>query len=143
MSYSYITKQTDTFTKFVKGDENPEFAKRLDKLKEGIVIIMNEHKLKFNHLSERNARIEYKTGKRYIKMIYTDDGAYSRRVHGFIDRTNGDVLGSASWNAPAKSGARGNIWNDDYGLNAMNEYGVNYKGHISDNNWIIDVVNGA
>jgi len=143
MSYSYITKQTDTFTKFVKGDENPDFDNRLDKLKEGIVIIMNEHKLRFNHLAERNARIEYKTGKRYIKMIYTDDGAYSRRVHGFIDRTNGDVLGSASWNAPAKSGARGNIWNNDYGLNAMNEYGVNYKGHISDNNWIVDVVNGG
>ena len=142
MTMSYTTKQTDTFTQFVKGDENPQFAVRLAKLQQGIDIIMNEHKLKFTHLAKGNARIEYNVGKRYIKMIYMDNGSYSRRVHGFIDRTNGDVLGSASWNAPAKSGARGNIWSDDYGLNAMNEYGVNYKNHVSDNDWIVEIVNG-
>ena len=142
MTMSYKTKQTDTFTQFVKGDDNPGFADRLAKLKQGIDIIMSNHIQKFTHLAERNARIEYSVGKRYIKMIYMDGGSYSRRVHGFIDRTNGDVLGSASWNAPAKSGARGNIWNEDYGLNAMNEYGVNYKGHQSDNNWIVEIVNG-
>ena len=142
MTMSYKTKQTDTFTQFVKGDDNPGFADRLAKLKQGIDIIMSNHKMKFTHLQERNARIEYSVGKRYIKMIYMDGGSYSRRVHGFIDRTNGDVLGSASWSAPAKSGARGSIWADDYGLNAMNEYGVNYKNHVSDNNWIVEIVNG-
>ena len=142
MTMSYKTKQTDTFTQFVKGDDNPVFADRLAKLQEGIQIIMNEQKLKFTHLAKGNARVEYNTGKRYIKMIYMDDGSYSRRVHGFIDRTNGDVLMPAGWTAPAKSGARGNIWADDYGINAMNEYGVNYKGHVSNNDWIVEIVNG-
>ena len=114
MTMSYKTKQTDTFTQFVKGDDNPVFADRLAKLQEGIVIIMNEHKLRYKHLAERNARIEYNTGKRYIKMIYLDGGSYSRRVHGFIDRTNGDVLMPAGWNAPARNKARGNILRGGY-----------------------------
>ena len=139
---NYKVQKTDTFTQFVKGDQNPEFADRLAKLEQGIDILMAEHIQKFNHLQDRNARVEFSWGKRYIKMIYMDDGSYSRRCHGFIDRTNGDVLGSASWSAPAKSGARGNIWNSDYGINAMNEYGVNYKGHISNNDWIVEIVNG-
>ena len=139
---NYKVQKTDTFTQFVKGDENPEFADRLAKLEQGIDILMAEHIKKFDHLRERNARVEFSWGKRYIKMIYIDDGSYSRRCHGFIDRTNGDVLGSASWNAPAKSGARGNIWNSDYGMNAMNEYGVNYKGSVSNNNWIVEILNG-
>ena len=141
MSYSYITKKTDSFTRFVKCDDNPEFSDRLAKFKQGVDIILGEHIQRFNHL--KNARIEYSTGKRYIKMIYADDGSYSRRVHGFIDRTNGDILGSASYNAPAKSGARGSLWADDYGLNAVGEYGVHYKGGYSDHNWIVEIVNGG
>ena len=74
MTMSYKTKQTDTFTQFVKGDDNPEFADRLARLKQGIDIILSNHKMKFTHLQERNARIEYSVGKRYIKMIYMDDG---------------------------------------------------------------------
>ena len=140
MSYSYMTKKTDPFTRFVKGDDNPEFSDRLAKFKQGVDIILGEHIQRFNHL--KNARIEYSTGKRYIKMIYADDGSYSRRVYGFIDRTNGDILGSASYNAPAKSGARGSLWADDYGLNAVGEYGVHYKGGYSDHNWIVEIVNG-
>ena len=143
MSYSYMTKKTDPFTRFVKGDDNPTFADRLAKFKQGVDIILGEHIQRFNHLKKNNARIEYSTGKRYIKMIYADDGSYSRRVHGFIDRTNGDILGSASYNAPAKSGARGSLWEDDYGLNAVGEYGVHYKGGYSDHNWIVEIVNGG
>jgi len=58
-------------------------------------------------------------GKRYIKVIRGGS------VHCFIDRINGDVLKAASWNAPAKH-ARGNIWDDDNGLNCMSEYGAAY-----------------
>ena len=141
MSYSYMTKKTDSFTRFVKGDDNPTFADRLAKFKQGVDIILGEHIQRFNHL--KNAKIEYTTGKRYIKMIYADGGSYSRRLHGFIDRTNGDNLGSASYNAPAKSGARGSLWADDYGLNAVGEYGVHYKGGYSDHNWIVEIVNGG
>ena len=56
MTMSYKTKQTDTFTQFVKGDDNPGFADRLAKLKEGIDIIMSNHIQHFTHLAKRNAR---------------------------------------------------------------------------------------
>ena len=61
MSYSYMTKKTDSFTRFVKGDDNPTFADRLAKFKQGVDIILGEHIQRFNHL--KNARIEYSTAK--------------------------------------------------------------------------------
>lgn len=139
MSYSYPTPKTDSFTKFIKGDENPDFADRLAKLKKGVDILISQHKAKWSHLKDRKVDVTFNTGKRYIKMIYAEEG--HRRVHGFVDRTNGDILGSASWNAPAKSGARGSIWNEDYGLNSVGEYGVHYKGQFSDNSKIVEQVN--
>jgi hypothetical protein len=58
-------------------------------------------------------------GRRYMKVIRGGS------VHCFVDRTNGNVLKAASWSAPAKH-ARGNIMNDDNGLNCMGEYGAAY-----------------
>lgn len=37
----------------------------------------------------------------------------SRSVYCFVDLSNGDILKSAGWKAPAK-GKRGSIWNDGY-----------------------------
>ena len=44
-------------------------------------------------------------------------------AHLFVDKRTGDVLKSASWNAPAK-GARGNIFNPDNGLTNVTSYGA-------------------
>lgn len=75
----------------------------------------------------------FEAGQKYIRIICNDvkpgatevpEGA-SRRVHCFIDRTNGDVLKAASWKAPAKR-ARGNIFNPDHGMNALTPYGAAY-----------------
>ena len=57
MSYSYVTKKTDPFTRFVKGDDNPTFADRLAKFKQGVDIILGEHIQRFNYLKKNNARI--------------------------------------------------------------------------------------
>ena len=43
----------------------------------------------------------------------------------FVDRTNGDVLKPASWNAPAKH-ARGNILDGQNGLGSIGPYGPAY-----------------
>lgn len=58
-------------------------------------------------------------GKRYIR-VFRDNSAYA-----FIDKTNGDVLMPASWRAPAKH-PRGNVWNEDHGLNCTGPYGIAY-----------------
>jgi len=49
-------------------------------------------------------------GKRYVRVVKNEQ--WGRNCHCFIDTTNGDVLKSASWKAPAK-GARGSIYNPE------------------------------
>jgi hypothetical protein len=52
-------------------------------------------------------------GSRYVRVVSMDHG--SRSCHCFVDKTNGDVLKSAGWKAPA-AGARGNIFDSKNGL---------------------------
>lgn len=63
-------------------------------------------------------------GRKYIKIVMTKAGE-PRSVHCFIDMTNGNVLKAEGYSKPAKH-ARGNIYNDDAGLNAVSAYGANY-----------------
>lgn len=64
-------------------------------------------------------------GRKYKKIVRTDANGSGRGVHVFVDTTNGNVLKSASWSAPAKH-ARGNIFKADNGLNCMGAYGAAY-----------------
>jgi hypothetical protein len=48
-----------------------------------------------------------------------------RSVYCFVDKTNGNILKSASWKAPAKH-ARGNIFSENNGLENMGPYGAAY-----------------
>lgn len=63
--------------------------------------------------------ISYDVGKRYIRIVSTNTGRY---VYGFIDTTNGDLLKSAGWKAPAKNFARGNIIQGK--LDCCGHYGI-------------------
>ena len=65
-------------------------------------------------------------GRKYARLVLSStNGGTSRSVHCFVDMTNGDVLKSASWKAPAKH-ARGNIYNSDQGMGCVNQYGAAY-----------------
>lgn len=66
----------------------------------------------------------YTTGKRFYKICRSRDGVKPNSSYAFIDKANGDLYKSASWNAPANY-VRGNI-NDPSGLDACGEYGVKY-----------------
>jgi len=61
-------------------------------------------------------------GGRYVRIVRS--GSSSRSVHVFIDKTNGDILKAASWNAPAKW-ARGNIF-DRASWKTIGPYGASY-----------------
>ena len=59
-------------------------------------------------------------GRKYFKVVI------SGSVHSFIDKTSGDILKPASFNAPAKH-ARGNVFSKTSGSEALDINGnVNY-----------------
>ncbi len=49
-------------------------------------------------------------GRRYVRLIRTNDaGKGASACYGFLDLTNGDLLKPASWKAPERNFARGNV----------------------------------
>ena len=70
------------------------------------------HVNKIEEINNNGVEDEYylETGRKYYKLIHKS--GISRSVHCFINKTTGDVLKSASWNAPAK-GVRYNLLDDN------------------------------
>jgi hypothetical protein len=75
----------------------------------------HENTMSTDEIAERmiakfNDSISYTVGKKYIKVVS------SGSVHSFILKSdsdkfsNGDILKAASWNAPARNFARGNVF---------------------------------
>jgi hypothetical protein len=64
-------------------------------------------------------------GKRYLRIFYRyqECGYEGRRVFGFIDTTNGDVLKADGWKRPAEK-ARGNLFDESGGLGRVTAGGV-------------------
>jgi hypothetical protein len=62
-----------------------------------------------------------KAGKKYVKITTNNGGS----VFAFIDAETGDILKPANFKAPAKH-ARGNIFDQSGGLDAITPYGVKY-----------------
>lgn len=79
--------------------------------------IYNEYCDKYNFTVRDH--FHFTEGKRYMRVVC------GTGVHCFVDKTNGDVLKAASWNAPAKH-ARGNIYNEKNGLDLMGAHGPAY-----------------
>lgn len=76
-------------------------------------------------------RITFDMGGRYVRIVLNEcdkEGNMrpdARSVHTFLDQTNGDILKSATWKAPAKNGVRANI--NVAGWEArINHNGANY-----------------
>ena len=78
-----------------------------------------QQKVSIDMIKQFKDGISYKPGSKYIKVI-RNDGQTS--VHSFIVNTSndakfkyGDILKAASWRAPARNFARGNIFAKEYG----------------------------
>ena len=65
-------------------------------------------------------------GNKYARIVKNDQLNGSRTVHTFVNMTNGDILKSGGWKAPAPNGVRGNIFDTDLGESVVNEFGANY-----------------
>jgi hypothetical protein len=74
---------------------------------------------------DRQLTVEFDMGSKFIKVIVGHTGDTQRSSHSFIvlgeykgaktTFKHGDILKSASWRAPAKNFARGNIMANEYG----------------------------
>jgi len=68
-----------------------------------------------NRIAEFENEIRFEEGRKFIKVI-SGSSVHSFIVKNAFDRFNeGDILKAASWAAPAKNFARGNIINRVYG----------------------------
>ncbi len=100
------------------------FETALSTFMNGCQKLVDEAELAFD------TRIEIGGGRKYVRLVrrdYTNTGErISSSAYCFVDTTNGNVLKAAGWKAPAK-GARGNIFNEDFGLGRMSWTGTAYN----------------
>jgi hypothetical protein len=100
-------------------DPVPNFPKALESFMSGLQSKMDAF-YKANYEKSEPPVMSYKSGPKYVKVI-RDGGS----VYAFIDKSNGNVLKPASWQAPAKH-ARGNVFAPDNGLNCCGPFSVAY-----------------
>lgn len=79
---------------------------------------------------------EAEVGQRYIRVVRIDasdkDHGPRRSAHCFVDRTNGEVLKTGGWKAPAKTKqSRGNIFDAKNGLASMRRHGLVYLNYFA------------
>jgi hypothetical protein len=96
------------------------FDEALDNFVRTVQLMIDDYHTK-NHPNEPRHTITAHHGRRYVKIVNSSEK--SKYVYCFIDK-NGDILKSATRNAPAK-GARGNIYVPF--ADAINEYGAVYN----------------
>jgi hypothetical protein len=67
--------------------------------------------------------IEFEPGSKYVKVVKVSSGG-SRSVHSFIEKETGAIWKAASWKAPAKNFARGNVFDSGTYLNRLEWTGI-------------------
>lgn len=93
---------------------DPNLVEYLEHIKEDYANRKTDSPYRDEFIANFNAGLRVEYGMKYIKVITENS------VHSFIclqdmgKFTKGDILKAASWAAPAKNFARGNIFSRDY-----------------------------
>lgn len=116
----------------VTKEEIELFIERLNKMQEA------HQKVAFPNLKPTVCAAIW--GKRWIKIATLSDVSQGEfgSVYCFIDPQNGDLLKSASWQAPAKH-ARGTIKTPTSGIEFLGPYGAKYISGIGNYQWRVKV----
>ena len=67
--------------------------------------------------------VEFEPGSKYVKVVKISSGG-SRSVHSFVEKETGNIWKAASWKAPAKNFARGNVFDAGTYLNRLQWTGI-------------------
>ena len=67
--------------------------------------------------------VEFEPGSKYVKIVTISAGG-SRSVHSFVEKANGVIWRAASWKAPAKNFARGNVFDAESYLKRLAWTGI-------------------
>ena len=70
--------------------------------------IVRNYESRYENPNGERFGIEFDEGSKYIKIVSVSWG--SRSVHSFIEKKTGDIWRAASWKAPARNFARGNVF---------------------------------
>jgi len=99
---------------------NEELAAFCSKL----AVMLAEHHAAAKNVGDAPG-IVAQVGPRYARLALRDGMHGGFSAYGFVDLTNGDLLKSAGWKAPAK-GKRGNIFAENP-LGGCTPYGMEYR----------------
>lgn len=67
--------------------------------------------------------VEFEPGSKYVKVVKVSSGG-SRSVHSFVEKETGAIWKAASWKAPAKNFARGNVFDSGTYKNRLEWTGI-------------------
>ncbi len=108
----------------------------LNNFKDKLEVLWIDHDLKHGLTAlKREIKCVFDCGPKFVRVVRAEylvedgivqfDKCLSRSAHCFIDRTNGNVLKTASWKTPVKNNPRGNIFEADP-LRGVTAYGTVY-----------------
>lgn len=100
-----------------------EFQEALEKWLQRAQEIKMKHHEKMGFTLPTATLVIMAGGKKYIRIVAREYNESTGYVFCFIERSTGNVLKAASWNAPAKH-ARGNIYK--VGREGITAYGAEY-----------------
>lgn len=100
-----------------------EIRQRMLKFLVGAQQVVNEYNVSQGFPWKEHLVLEI--GKKYARIVKTDEKGASRSAWAFVDLTNGDILKPASWKTPAKH-ARGSVLEPDFGVSKVSAYGPAY-----------------
>lgn len=106
--------------------EAPEgYDDRLEVFRKNVEDLVEHYNKKSDFKLSLGSKLVVVSGSKYDKM-YVIEPHGQRKIYCFINRENGDILKPATATAPAK-GARGNVFDADYGMKRMGPYGPAYN----------------
>lgn len=106
----------------MKNTLNPALADALIAYKDVIIADYEKRLACVDEDGNRRFGIEFEEGSKYVKVVSLSWS--SRSVHSFVEKSTGDIWRAASWKAPARNFARGNVFKLDSYLNRTSWTGV-------------------